>query len=121
MAAPGGRSGGAGAAGAGIGARRDARPGGSPEPRGGARAGTGAEASTAAAGETRDALLGGRVWLRQPARGYRAGVDAVFLAAACPARPGARVLDLGCGVGAAALCLAARVPDLAITGVERDA
>jgi tRNA1(Val) A37 N6-methylase TrmN6 len=70
---------------------------------------------------TRDALLGGRVHLWQPARGYRAGVDPVLLAAACPARPGARVLELGCGAGAAALCLAARVPGLAITGVERDA
>lgn len=68
---------------------------------------------------TRDALLGGRVWLTQPATGYRAGVDAVLLAAACPARPGHRVLDLGCGVGAVSLCLAARVPGLRITGVER--
>jgi len=60
------------------------------------------------------------VRLFQPARGYRAGVDAVLLAAACPARPGEHVLDLGCGVGAAALCLAARVPGLRLTGLERD-
>ena len=32
-----------------------------------------------------DAFLGGRLVLRQPARGYRAGADAVMLAAACPA------------------------------------
>jgi len=70
---------------------------------------------------TRDALLGGRVMLAQPARGYRAATDPVFLAAACPARPGERVLDLGCGVGAAALCLAARVPALTLHGLERDA
>jgi tRNA1(Val) A37 N6-methylase TrmN6 len=68
---------------------------------------------------TRDALLGGRVHVWQPAKGYRAGVDAVLLAAACPARPGQSVLELGCGVGAASLCLAARVPGLRITGVER--
>ncbi|MEL6206116.1 MAG: methyltransferase [Pseudomonadota bacterium] len=68
---------------------------------------------------TRDALLGGKVWISQPVRGYRAGVDAVLLASACPARPGESVLELGCGVGAAALCLMARVPGLAVTGVER--
>ncbi|TNF59721.1 MAG: methyltransferase domain-containing protein [Rhodobacteraceae bacterium] len=70
---------------------------------------------------TRDGFLGGRLHLWQPARGYRAGVDPVLLAAAVPARSGQSVLDLGCGVGAAALCLAARVPDLRLTGVERQA
>jgi len=69
---------------------------------------------------TQDALLGGRVVLRQPAAGYRAAVDPVLLAAAVPARPGERVLDLGCGVGAAALALAARLPEVRITGLERD-
>ncbi|MFB2594906.1 tRNA1(Val) (adenine(37)-N6)-methyltransferase [Paracoccus sp. p4-l81] len=57
-----------------------------------------------------------RIW--QPARGYRAGMDPVLLAAACPARPGQAVLELGCGVGTASLCLSARVPDLDLTGVE---
>lgn len=70
---------------------------------------------------TTDAFLGGRVSLLQPRDGYRAATDPVFLAAACPARPGETVLELGCGVGTAALCLAARVPDLTITGVERQA
>jgi len=76
---------------------------------------------TPARAPTRDAFLGGRLQLWQPARGYRAGIDAVLLAAACPARAGDSVLDLGCGVGAASLCLAARVPDLALVGVEREA
>lgn len=67
---------------------------------------------------TRDAFLGGRVHAYQPRHGYRAGVDPVLLAAATPARPGQSVLELGCGVGVASLCLAARVPDLSITGVE---
>lgn len=67
---------------------------------------------------TDDKFLGGRIRLWQPARGYRAATDPVLLAAACPARPGDSVLDLGCGVGAAALCLAARVPDLRLTGLE---
>ena len=67
---------------------------------------------------THDALLGGRVRLWQPRRGYRAATDPVFLAAAAPARPGETVLDLGCGAGAAALCLAARVPGLTLHGLE---
>jgi tRNA1(Val) A37 N6-methylase TrmN6 len=67
---------------------------------------------------TEDTLLGGRVRLRQPAEGYRAAIDPVFLAAAVPAQPGQMVLDVGIGVGAAALCLAARVPGCRIFGIE---
>jgi tRNA1(Val) A37 N6-methylase TrmN6 len=70
---------------------------------------------------TCDAFLGGRVRIEQPRHGYRAATDPVFLAAACPAKPGERVLELGCGVGTASLCLAARVPDLHLVGVERQA
>jgi tRNA1(Val) A37 N6-methylase TrmN6 len=69
---------------------------------------------------TEDRLLNGRVRLRQPARGYRAGLDAALLAAACDARPGARVLDAGCGPGAALLAAAARRPEARFTGVERE-
>src|SRR5690348_3646334 len=75
-------------------------------------------APAAAAEITEDRLLGGRVRLRQPARGYRAAIDPVFLAAAVPAGPQDSVLDMGCGVGAAALCLAARVPGCRIAGFE---
>ena len=67
-----------------------------------------------------DALLGGRVRLRQPADGYRAAIDPVLLAAAVPARIGERVLDVGMGGGAAALCLAARVAGCRVSGLERD-
>ncbi|MFI0396639.1 tRNA1(Val) (adenine(37)-N6)-methyltransferase [Paracoccus jiaweipingae] len=66
----------------------------------------------------RDDFLGGRLSVWQPAQGYRAGADAVMLAAACPARPGQQVLELGCGAGVAALCLARRV-DLGVMGLER--
>ncbi len=69
-------------------------------------------------GLTRDGFLGGRVQAWQPKDGYRAATDPVFLAAACPAKAGERVLELGCGVGVAALCLAVRV-DVHVTGVER--
>ncbi len=68
---------------------------------------------------TQDAFLDGRVQLWQPARGYRAGVDPVLLAASVNAQPGQSVLDLGCGAGAVALCLGARIPDLTLLGVER--
>ena len=68
-----------------------------------------------------DAFLDGQLKIRQPVKGYRAGADPVFLAAAVPARPGDRVLELGCGVGTAFLCLANRVPDLTICAVEKTA
>ncbi|HWE74460.1 MAG TPA: methyltransferase [Stellaceae bacterium] len=66
-----------------------------------------------------DTLLGGRVKLRQPVDGYRVAIDPVLLAASVPARANDRVLDLGCGTGAASLCLAARVPGCQIVGLER--
>ena len=71
-------------------------------------------------GQSEDTLLGGRVRLRQPVAGYRVAIDPVFLAAAVPAVPGHRALDVGCGSGAAAICLAVRVPDCRVTGIERD-
>jgi tRNA1(Val) A37 N6-methylase TrmN6 len=58
------------------------------------------------------------VRLRQQASGARAAIDPMFLAAAVPAEAGELVLDLGCGAGAAALCLAARVPQVRIVGLE---
>lgn len=70
---------------------------------------------------SRDAFLGGKLHLWQPRHGYRAGVDPVLLAASVPAVTGQRVLELGCGVGAAILCLGTRVPGLSLTGVEREA
>lgn len=69
---------------------------------------------------TEDDFLGGRLRIRQPAEGYRAGLDPVLLAAAVPARSGESVLELGTGSGIALLCLLARVPGLAATGLERN-
>ena len=66
---------------------------------------------------TQDAFLDGRLQLWQPKKGYRAGVDPVFLAAALSANPGETVLDLGCGVGVASLCLWHRTR-AHLTGVE---
>jgi len=67
---------------------------------------------------TVDTLLSGRVALRQPATGYRVALDPVLLAAAARVAPGDSVADFGCGVGAAFLCVAARVPDVTVTGIE---
>jgi tRNA1(Val) A37 N6-methylase TrmN6 len=67
-----------------------------------------------------DAVLGGALRLRQPRRGHRVGHDAVLLAAACPALGGEHVVDLGAGVGAAGLAVAARARDVAVTLVEID-
>ena len=50
---------------------------------------------------TEDRLLGGRITVRQPAQGYRVNVDTILLAAAVDPAPGARVMEAGCGVGAA--------------------
>jgi tRNA1(Val) A37 N6-methylase TrmN6 len=67
---------------------------------------------------TQDYLLGGRVQIRQPAEGYRIAIDPIFLAASIMPEPESNVLDIGAGVGAASLCLAARVPGCRITGLE---
>lgn len=75
-------------------------------------------AGQAACEVAEDGFLGGRLRIRQPVRGYRAATDPVLLAAAVPARAGETVLDLGCGAGVAALCLAARVGGVALHGLE---
>ena len=67
---------------------------------------------------TCDRLLGGRLRLYQPRHGYRVAIDPVFLAAAVPVVRGDRVLDVGCGVGAASLCVALREPGCRISAVE---
>ena len=67
-----------------------------------------------------DAVLGGRLILRQPRKGHRVGHDAILLAAACSARPRHRLIELGAGVGASGLAVARRVDDLAAILVEID-
>ena len=67
---------------------------------------------------TEDAVLGGRLHLRQPRRGHRVGHDAILLAAATGGAYGERVIDLGTGVGSAGLALARRIPGLRVTLVE---
>jgi tRNA1(Val) A37 N6-methylase TrmN6 len=69
---------------------------------------------------TDDHFLGGRLLIRQPKRGHRAGHDAMLLAASVAAKSGQRVVEFGAGVGVAGLALAARVPRLAMTLLEID-
>jgi tRNA1(Val) A37 N6-methylase TrmN6 len=69
---------------------------------------------------TDDAALGGRLKLLQPRRGHRFGHDAILLAAATPATAGDLVVDLGAGVGAAGLAVAARVAGVRLAFVELD-
>ncbi len=84
------------------------------------------EISDSAAGATFSHLLSGRVKLMQPVKGYRAGMDAALLAAACAGLCGEKprvttALEPGCGAGAALLSLKARCPQLRLTGIEREA
>lgn len=68
---------------------------------------------------TENHLLGSALRLRQPARGDRVAIDAVFLAAAVDAKNGERALDVGAGSGAASLCLAKRAPGVSIVALEK--
>ena len=63
-------------------------------------------------------VLNKQVKLLHPAQGFRAGLDSVMLAAACPAKEDENILDLGCGVGGAGLCVLARVADTILTGID---
>jgi tRNA1(Val) A37 N6-methylase TrmN6 len=74
----------------------------------------------AAADTTLDAVLGGRLKLRQPRRGHRVGHDAILLAAATGGGYGERGVEFGAGVGAAALAVAGRCPGMQLTLVEID-
>ena len=67
---------------------------------------------------TDDSVLGGRLKLLQPAKGHRAGHDAILLAAAAPASTHA--IDLGAGVGTAGLALLTRKAATRVTLVEID-
>ncbi len=69
-------------------------------------------------GSEATAVLGGQVTLLQPIKGFRVAIDSLLLAAAAAPPERAQVLDAGCGVGAAALCLLNRRPDLTLLGLE---
>ncbi len=66
---------------------------------------------------TKDSFLGEKLQVTQPKMGYRAGSDAVLLASFISKNP-KKVLDVGCGVGVASLCLLTRLPALHVTGID---
>jgi tRNA1(Val) A37 N6-methylase TrmN6 len=68
--------------------------------------------------DTADTILGGKVALAQPSEGYRVAIDPVLLAASVPELEKGRILDVGTGVGAAALCYAWRSPRAEVVGLE---
>lgn len=63
-------------------------------------------------------LLRGRVKLLQPKSGFHASLDTVFLAAAAAAKDRWQVLDMGCGVGSAGLCVTLRNKNIHLTGLD---
>jgi tRNA1(Val) A37 N6-methylase TrmN6 len=67
---------------------------------------------------TEDGFLGGRLRVLQPEKGYRAGIDSVFLAASIPAVPGESLFEAGIGTGVTALCTIVRNPQVHVTGIE---
>jgi tRNA1(Val) A37 N6-methylase TrmN6 len=67
-----------------------------------------------------DAILGGRLRVRQPLRGHRVGHDAILLAAATPVLSAEHAIELGAGVGAAGFAIATRAPKTKVTLVEID-
>ena len=69
---------------------------------------------------THDLFLDGAVTVVQPARGYRAGMDAVLLAASLSAQQAESIAEAGCGAGAALLCAAHRLAACTFSGFERE-
>jgi tRNA1(Val) A37 N6-methylase TrmN6 len=77
--------------------------------------------ATAECEASHDALLGGRLAIRQPTQGHRVGSDAVLLAAAAPSLGVERLVDVGAGVGAVGLAILQRLPQASADLVEADA
>ncbi|XWO13367.1 tRNA1(Val) (adenine(37)-N6)-methyltransferase [Candidatus Hepatincola sp. Pdp] len=68
---------------------------------------------------TLDLFLSGKVRAYQHPKGYRSGTDAVLLASIINNTKQGTCLEIGCGVGVASLCLAARLPNMHIIGLEK--
>ncbi|MBE7637899.1 methyltransferase [Sneathiella sp. P13V-1] len=67
---------------------------------------------------TNDKFLDGKIQIRQPKKGFRAGSDAVLLAASVNRSAKVSVLDVGTGVGTVGICIKHRMPKASIYGIE---
>ena len=65
-------------------------------------------------------LLQGRLSLLQPAKGHRAGTDAMLLAATMPQGFQGMVVDMGAGMGTVGLVAAIGAPEAQVVLVEQD-
>ena len=65
-----------------------------------------------------DDFLGGRIRLKQPAKGLRVTSDAVLLASCVPDDAAGTLLDMGCGSGILALSIAERTKNITALGVD---
>ncbi len=71
--------------------------------------------------ETCDSILGGRIRVIQPRKGYRFSVDALLLARFVRPRPRERVLELGAGSGVVSMLVAALYGVREVVALEKDA
>ncbi len=69
---------------------------------------------------TRDAFLGGRVFVSQPMGGFRAGIDSVLLAAAL-GKNSTLIVELGAGAGVASICALADLTGASATLLDINA
>lgn len=63
-------------------------------------------------------LLRGQVKLLQPREGFHASMDTVLLAAATHVNEGQTLLDVGCGVGSAGLCVTLKNKNITLFGID---
>jgi tRNA1Val (adenine37-N6)-methyltransferase len=77
---------------------------------------------TISSGETRDTILGGRLTVIQPKRGYRFSVEAILLGRFVRASTRDRVLELGAGCGVISIMIASiyRPREVVAIEIQRD-
>ena len=69
---------------------------------------------------TQDYILNGAIQIKQMVNSYRVSIDAILLAASVSIHSyqHSKILDVGAGVGSVSLCIARRLHNAKITGIE---